>query len=594
MAKSKTAQILDPASWRATVQFCARYWMRQWQGMLLVVALLMAMTAAEVSIPIAAGQLVDGLANLEPSMAYQGALAALGLLSLVLFAQFGFRDLAFRVWNRIEASNMVGVLDDGFARVQKFSSDWHANTFAGATVRKLTRGKWAYEHISDIIWMRFLPLSLTITGLAAVMLTRFPVVGGMFIGVITAYLIASVVLAAYYVRPAKVRAAAIDSHLGGAIADAISNNAAVKAFGAEARELALFQTVTEKWRHLALRGWRRGLDMGLVQHGLWVALQSGMLFVLIQMSVSGRASPGDVTFVIAACFQLGGQLRQIGEHLRILQQAMSELGDLVEFAEQPLGIVSRPNALPLTGKAGEIVFDAVHFAYPGQTPLYEGFDLRIAPGEHIGLVGPSGSGKSTFVKLIQRLYDVDDGVIWIDGQDIAEVEQASLRRCISTVPQEPVLFHRSLADNIAYACPNATEADIIIAAKRARAHEFIAKLPMGYSTLVGERGVKLSGGERQRVAIARAFLANAPIVIFDEATSSLDTVTERLVQAAMSELMVGRTTIVIAHRLSTVRNVDRILVFANGRIVEQGSHDQLLALNDGHYHALHRAALEVS
>jgi ATP-binding cassette, subfamily B, bacterial len=594
MAKLKSAQILDPASWGATVQFCARYWGRQWRGMLVVVGLLLAMTAAEVSIPIAAGHLVDGLAALDPTLAYDSALAALGFLSLVLFAQFGLRDLAFRAWNRIEASNMVAVLDDGFARVQTFSSDWHANTFAGATVRKLTRGKWAYEHISDIIWMRFLPLSLTIAGLALVMFSRFPLVGSLFVAVIVTYLIASVVLAAYYVRPAKVRAAAIDSQLGGAIADAISNNAAVKAFGAETRELALFQKVTERWRHLALRGWRRGLDMSLVQHSLWVSLQAGMLFVLIQMSVSGRASPGDVTFVIAACFQLGGQLRQIGEHLRILQQAMSELGDLVEFADQPLGVVSRANAPPLNAKAGEIVFDAVHFSYPGQTPLYAGFDLRIAPGEHVGLVGPSGSGKSTFVKLIQRLYDVDDGVIWIDGHDIAEVEQASLRRCVSTVPQEPVLFHRSLADNISYACPNATEAEIVAAAKRARAHEFISRLPMGYATLVGERGVKLSGGERQRVAIARAFLANAPIVIFDEATSSLDTVTERLVQAAMAELMVGRTTIVIAHRLSTVRHVDRILVFSNGSVVEQGNHEELLALNDGHYSALHRAALEVS
>jgi ATP-binding cassette subfamily B protein len=250
-------------------------------------------------------------------------------------------------------------------------------------------------------------------------------------------------------------------------------------------------------------------------------------------------------------------------------------------------VADAPGAQPFAAKRGEIVFDAVTFAYPGSPPLYEGFDLRIAPGERVGLVGPSGSGKSTFVKLIQRLYDVTDGVIWIDGQDAALVEQASLRRAIAIVPQEPVLFHRTLSENIAYARADATAAEIEEAARRARAHDFIARLPKGYATLVGERGVKLSGGERQRVAIARAFLADAPIVIFDEATSSLDTIAEKEIQAAMAALMAGRTTILIAHRLSTVKQCDRILVFDQGRIVESGDHAALLAREGGIYRRLH-------
>jgi len=227
--------------------------------------------------------------------------------------------------------------------------------------------------------------------------------------------------------------------------------------------------------------------------------------------------------------------------------------------------------------AGEIVFDHVSFRYKSaDTDIYDDFSLHITPGERLALVGPTGSGKSTFVKLVQRLYDVQAGRILIDGQDIAHVTQGTLRRSIAAVPQDPALFHRTVAENIGYARPDATSDEIILAAKRARAHDFISKLPKGYDTLVGERGVKLSGGERQRVAIARAFLADAPVLVLDEATSSLDVETEREVQIATEALMRGRTTIVIAHRLSTIRHADRILVFQNGRIVEEGAHSDLV------------------
>ena len=227
---------------------------------------------------------------------------------------------------------------------------------------------------------------------------------------------------------------------------------------------------------------------------------------------------------------------------------------------------------------GVIEFDRVSFGYKGQDrQIYDRFSLDIAPGERVALVGPTGSGKSTFVKLVQRLYDLDGGRILIDGTDISAVTQASLRRAIALVPQDPALFHRSLSENIAYGRPDATAEQILVAARRARAHDFITRLPKGYDTLVGERGVKLSGGERQRVAIARAFLTDAPILVLDEATSSLDVETERQVQAASEALMAGRTTIVIAHRLSTIRGADRILVFDDGRIVEEGAHGQLVA-----------------
>jgi ATP-binding cassette subfamily B protein len=232
-------------------------------------------------------------------------------------------------------------------------------------------------------------------------------------------------------------------------------------------------------------------------------------------------------------------------------------------------------------------FEHVDFGYRNQPePIFAGLDVEIAPGERVALVGESGSGKSTFVKLLQRLYDVDGGRIRIDGRDVAEVGQASLRNAISVVPQEPILFHRSLAENIGYAKPEATRDEIVEAASRAHAHEFITRLTHGYDTLVGERGIKLSGGERQRVAIARAILADAPILVLDEATSSLDSVTEQLIQDALVKLLEGRTAIIIAHRLSTIRRVDRILVFDAGRIVESGTHEELMKRDAGRYREL--------
>ena len=269
---------------------------------------------------------------------------------------------------------------------------------------------------------------------------------------------------------------------------------------------------------------------------------------------------------------------------------MDDTEDVAAYMGIPPQVADAAGARDFLPGAGELVFDQVTFRYASQgEPLYERFSLTIVPGERVALVGPTGSGKSTFVKLIQRLYDVDGGEIGIDGQDIAQVAQGSLRRAIAVVPQDPALFHRTIAENIGYARPDATAEEIALAARRARAHDFIAALPRGYETLVGERGVKLSGGERQRVAIARAFLADAPILVLDEATSSLDVETEREVQAATDALMRGRTTIVIAHRLSTIRHADRILVFQNGRIVEEGRHGELVG-KGGVYARLHAVA----
>jgi ATP-binding cassette subfamily B protein len=282
-----------------------------------------------------------------------------------------------------------------------------------------------------------------------------------------------------------------------------------------------------------------------------------------------------------------GYLREIGQHVHQLQRAVNEMEELVRLYDEPFDVPDAPNAKPLRIERGAVRFEHVTFRYQSRNqPLFRDLNVAIRPGERVGLVGHSGSGKTTFVKLIQRLYDVSDGRVLIDDQNVSEATQESLRSQIAIVQQEPILFHRSLAENIAYARPDATMAQIERAARLANAHEFIEQLPRGYQTLVGERGVKLSGGERQRVALARAFLADAPILILDEATSSLDSESEALIQQAIERLLAGRTSIIIAHRLSTVRTLDRILVFDNGRIIEEGTHESLLRQAHGQYRRL--------
>ncbi|MEK6298230.1 MAG: ATP-binding cassette domain-containing protein, partial [Paraburkholderia tropica] len=333
-----------------------------------------------------------------------------------------------------------------------------------------------------------------------------------------------------------------------------------------------------------------------VQGALLVAMQAAILGAALLLWARGLASVGDITFALTLFFLLKGYLRDVGMHVRNLQRSVNDMEELVMLDTEPLGIEDAPGAPPIVIDRGDIRFENMTFRYGAQNAaLYSNLTLRIAPGERVGLVGHSGSGKTTLIKLIQRLYDVSEGRITIDDQDIARVQQASLRSQIAIVQQEPVLFHRSLAENIAYARPGATHAEIVHAAQQASAHDFIMALPNGYDTLVGERGVKLSGGERQRVAIARAFLANAPILIFDEATSSLDSESELLIQQAMERLMVGRTTVVVAHRLSTVRALDRLLVLERGRIVEEGTHDALVRRENGLYRRLfERQALELT
>ena len=569
--------------------FLFLHWKRQGRTVLVVVVSMALATVADLLLPVYSGRLIDAIASSKIARAdslgaAQWAVGSMALLGIVLVAA---RYLAFMGVTRLTVNVMSTMASEAFWRLQRLSTDWQANNFAGSIVRRITRGMWAVDLMNDTLLLALLPAVVVLAGSSLVLGLRWLSMGLLVAVAASCYILTSILLSVGYVAPAARLSNAQDSRIGASLADSITCNAVVKAFGAERREEMRLDRVLGKWRTRTYRHWTLSTRGSVVQLAVLFALRILVVSYAVFLWWRGRASPGDVTFILTSYFIVHGYLRDVGQHVANVQRSVNEMEEMVSLQAQPLGVADHPAAKPLRVAHGAIAFDRVSFTYPGQrSALFHEFSLRLEPGERVGLVGYSGSGKTTFVKLLHRLYDVTDGRILIDGQDISLVKQDSLRAQLALVPQDPILFHRSLAENIAYGRPNASRDQIEEAACLANAHEFITAQQKGYATLVGERGVKLSGGERQRIALARAFLANAPILILDEATSSLDSESEAAIQDAMERLMVGRTSIVIAHRLSTVRMLDRILVFDRGRIVEEGSHDSLVRHPGGTYQRL--------
>ena len=320
----------------------------------------------------------------------------------------------------------------------------------------------------------------------------------------------------------------------------------------------------------------------LVQGVLVFLLMVAMLYLLINERLAGRVTVGDFAFVLSLTVMFSFQIWDLGQQFVHFTRELSKTRQAMKVLLLPHEIYNREYATPKTIQHGTIEFSDVCFTYNDDRGLFRNLSVTIKAGEKVGLVGYSGGGKSSFIRLIMRLFEVESGQILIDGHPIQSFTKENLRSQIAMIPQDPELFHRTIRENICFGKLNATEAEIIIAAKKAHAHEFIQELAEGYDSLVGEKGVKLSGGQRQRIAIARAIIKQAPIIILDEATSSLDSITERLIQESLHEMMQNKTTIVIAHRLSTLREMDRILVFKDGQIIEDGTLDDLRQ-QDGHF-----------
>ncbi|HMA49123.1 MAG TPA: ABC transporter ATP-binding protein, partial [Magnetospirillaceae bacterium] len=568
---------------RLVFAFSWTYWRRQPARIAAMGFFMLLATGTEAFTPLLFGRLIDSIGAGDK----QGAVHAVMWVMAAGATLAACRYLNFLTLIRSSLDIMRDMVDEGFRRVQRFSTDWHASTFAGATVRNITRGVWGYDTLADTLVLGFLPAIVMLGSVIGLMTWHWRAMGAVIALGAGLYMVLAIGMTLIYIAPATRRSNRYDSKMSGALADAVTCNSVVKSFAAETREEARLGEITTQWRRLVAVTWHAHVVTGFAQNAIALAMQGAVLAIGVWLWSENRASAGDIAYVLTTFTLLNGYLREASNHFRNLLRSVSDMEELANISTLPIGVEDQANAQPLIASAGRIEFQNVGFRYPGkELPLYTDLKLDIPAGAKIGLVGPSGSGKSSFVKLIQRLYDVDSGRILIDGQDIAGVTQRSLREAVTVVQQDPILFHRSLAENIAYAKPGATHAEIVAAAKRANAHDFIAALPQGYDTLVGERGIKLSGGERQRVALARAVLSDARVLILDEATSSLDSISEHLLQEAVEDVTRGRTTIIIAHRLSTVQSVDRILLFDQGRIVEEGDHHALLARPDGHYRQL--------
>jgi ATP-binding cassette, subfamily B, bacterial len=554
-----------------------------------VFVFLILQTAAEIAMPQLFGLFADTLAKYvdNPSAAFPKIwwiLAGIGAAGMLFWTANKGKNI---FWDWKWLPMLKQLQQDALYKIQRFSTEWHVNSFAGATVRKATRGVWAANSFADQFLFTFIPLSLLVVGMIVVMFYRWSLIGLIVAGGVLVYIAFSVFIVRRFVAPIARSATRTDTKIGATLADTISCNPTVKIFGRERFEDRRFERVAEKWRDRHFKLWLAFNLTDISQAVLMTAFKFALLVPVVIFWSNGLATVGDAVFVMASYNLISSHLRSIGEHIRETQKSAAEMEDIVEFSFMPFHVDDTKNAKDLKVKKGELEFHQVGFRYKNQKfAIFHKLNLKIKAGEKIAVVGHSGGGKTSFVKLLQRLYNLDEGKVLIDGQNIAKVTQKSLRRAIGMVPQDPILFHRTLAQNIAYGKPKATLPEIKEVAKLAHAHEFIQKMPKQYDTLVGERGIKLSGGERQRVAIARAMLADTPILILDEATSSLDSVSEELIQDALKKLMKGKTVIIVAHRLSTIKSVDRILVFENGRIKEEGRHAQLLRKEGGIYRKL--------
>jgi ATP-binding cassette subfamily B protein len=476
--------------------------------------------------------------------------------------------------------------DSCYRYLHKHSFSFFINNFAGSLVKKVKWFTGAFEAITDQIIWNLEPLIVQMA-ITLVILIRLDLVIGLSMIVWAIIFIAFNWSFTKYKLKYDLARNEAETESSGHLADTIANHNNVRLFGGYEREVAAFSAINEKLRRLRIITWNYlSNTMDGVQALLSIVLEVGILYYGIDLWNRGQLSIGDFVLIQTLLLATVDRIWNIGRIVRTVYERLSDAEEMAVILDTPHAIGDHPRAKKLKPTNGEIEFRSVDFNYHETRQILKDFNLTIAPRQRVAIIGTSGAGKTTLIRLILRLHELTAGQILIDGQDIAKVTLDSLWEAVSLVPQDPDLFHRSLRENIRYGRPEATDAEVEAAALAAHCHEFIVNLPDGYETLVGERGVKLSGGERQRVAIARAILRNSPILILDEATSSLDSESEKLIQAALANLMEGKTVIVIAHRLSTIRQMDRIIVIQGGRIVEEGKHDDLLANEHGVYNHL--------
>ncbi len=481
-----------------------------------------------------------------------------------------------------EIGTIARLKQGAFDYIMEHSYGFFSNNFTGSLVQRVNRFARAFERLIDRLVYNILPLFVQITASVVIVWFVEPVMA-MIIFIWVAILLSTNIFFARWKFKYDVKVAEVDSKTTGYLADAITNHNTIQLFSGLKKESEGFRRATNEQAKTTKFAYDLDFILESVQAFFLLLIEFVLFYYTIKYWEKGLVTVGVFVLFQAYVIDLSGRLWDFTRVARDAYQGYAEAKEMVEILKLPHEIKDVPIAKNLEAKNGQIEFKNLSFSFNETREVLRSINLRINSGEKVALVGPSGSGKTTFVRLLLRLYSPTAGSILIDGQDINFVTQKSLRNSISLVPQDPILFHRTLADNIGYGKSEATREDVEKAGKMAHCQEFVSNFPRGYDTYVGERGVKLSGGERQRVAIARAILKDAPILILDEATSSLDSNSENLIQDALMKLMEKKTTIVIAHRLSTIQRMDRIIVLENGKIVEEGKHDELIRKNDSLY-----------
>ncbi|MDO3721388.1 ABC transporter ATP-binding protein/permease [Marinobacter sp. chi1] len=572
-----------PANHKPDWSLIARLWpyLMEYRGrVILALGLLVLAKVATVATPVALKYIVDYLDQTRPEELLLWVPVALVVAyGMLRFGSTLFGELRDAVFARVAERAMRRVSLRVFEHLHERELAYHLDRKTGALARDIERGTNGISFLLRFTLFNIVPTLLEILMVAAILLVVFSA------SYVVAILVAVVVYVLFSVKVTEWRTRFVreandrDNQSNTRAVDSLLNYETVKYFNNEGYEAERYDRDLEQWESARLKN-RLSLAALNTGQALIIGLALiGLMAMAVREVAAGEITLGDLTMINAYLIQLFIPLNALGFVYREIRQALVNVERLFGLLADKPAIVDAPGAKPLTVAQGELAFDRVFFAYRPDRAILTDVNFRIPAGHKVAVVGPSGAGKSTLARLVFRFFDVDQGSIRIDNQDIREVTQDSLRAAIGVVPQDTVLFNDTLYQNLAYGRPDATEAEVYEAARMANLEGFIHSLPDGYETRVGERGLKLSGGEKQRVAIARVILKNPPLLILDEATSSLDSLSEHAILGALREVSRQRTTLVIAHRLSTIRDADTILVLSGGRIVESGDHLSLLALN---------------
>jgi ATP-binding cassette subfamily B protein len=498
---------------------------------------------------------------------------------------WGLRRISGMCLSYFESAAMAGLRNQAFSHMIGNSHSFFANNFSGALTRKVNKYAQAFEKFVDNIIFNGLPLLVLAIGTVFAVYTLFP----KYAVILAIFCVVFLVTTFFYIRQKRkydVIASEADSKTNGVLSDSISNHSSIQLFTGYEYEKNRLDDVVQEQRRTTAFNWYLWEGLSAIQSAYYVAVEFIIFWFAIGDWKLGLIGLPVMVLLQVYLARLLQNLFSFGQIIRTFYEGFADAEEMVMILDTPYEIIDDPKET-IEKIKGEVVFSDVTYIYENNnTKVLDDFSLIIPAGQKIAIVGTSGAGKTTFVRLLMRLFNLTSGQITVDGIDISNISQENLRGQIAFVPQDPVLFHRTLMENIRYGKRNATDEEVLKAAHLAHCDDFINLLPDGYETYVGERGVKLSGGERQRVAIARAILKNSPILILDEATSSLDSHSEVLLQDALKTLIKGKTTIVIAHRLSTIREMDRIIVLEKGKIVEDGNHEELSNKEGGLYKKL--------